>query len=509
MRQSHLIISNAAGMWLSQALAIIPPLIMIPYLIGTIGEVGYGVYALTWSLIMSIDQLEKSLQSGVVKYSAAFLAQGAIDEVNKVVSSSFVYSIFLAIIISASVLLASIFYQDSSGKLSMLLIVVSVMLLFVLPLTPYVALIQAKQRYFINAFADTASKYIILLIVIIWFSAITPSVEALIIITAVVLFFARLIQVPLAYRLVPSLQNKIRLFNKGSFKLIFSFGAATVLISVCLALNNTGIRWLMEYLASARFLAHFSIILLPVSLLWQIIGAVTMVLMPIASAYEAQKNYILIEELLYRGIRWTVILLIILLFVAVFLMKDVLILWVGKNYAFLAPYALALLVCVAFFQSTSSAHHILKGLGKLSAVFLIYFLGLVVVPIVVILLMSSFFKNSYFVATLGLCIGYVVCGLCQIIVSMRLIKLRVKDLIVNTYIYPILIAFVEYIVIIIVLKLFNIDGIISHTVTAIVATVMFCVCCYMFIATQEEKRKFTELLNITKEKMKVVKIFFL
>jgi len=111
VRQSHLIISNAAGMWLSQALAVIPPLILVPYLIKTIGEVGYGVYALTWSLVMSIDQLERSLQSGVVKYSAGFLTKGLTDEVNKVISSSFVYSIFLAIIASIAVIIAAYFYN--------------------------------------------------------------------------------------------------------------------------------------------------------------------------------------------------------------------------------------------------------------------------------------------------------------------------------------------------------------------------------------------------------------
>ena len=84
MRQSHLILSNAAIIWTTRVLQLLPQLFLVPYLIGTIGDTGYGIYALIWSLIMSIEQLQKSLQSGVVKYSAGFLAQGRMEEVNKV-----------------------------------------------------------------------------------------------------------------------------------------------------------------------------------------------------------------------------------------------------------------------------------------------------------------------------------------------------------------------------------------------------------------------------------------
>ncbi len=69
-------------------LLLVPQLILVPYLIATIGETGYGVYALVWSLLLGIDQLLQSLQSGVVKYSAGFLAEGRIDDVNRVVSSA-------------------------------------------------------------------------------------------------------------------------------------------------------------------------------------------------------------------------------------------------------------------------------------------------------------------------------------------------------------------------------------------------------------------------------------
>jgi hypothetical protein len=54
MRQSHLIFSNAIIIWVARVLLLVPQLIMVPFLIHRIGDVGYGVYALTWSLMISI-----------------------------------------------------------------------------------------------------------------------------------------------------------------------------------------------------------------------------------------------------------------------------------------------------------------------------------------------------------------------------------------------------------------------------------------------------------------------
>jgi len=505
VRQSHLIISNAAGMWLSQALAVIPPLILVPYLIKTIGEVGYGVYALTWSLVMSIDQLERSLQSGVVKYSAGFLTKGLTDEVNKVISSSFVYSIFLAIIASIAVIIAAYFYNDTSGKVGISLIVVGIMILFILPLTPYIAIIQSKQRYYINAFADTAAKYITLLIVVTWFTVVRPSVEALIIITAIMLFFARFVQVPIAYRLVPDLQNNLKLFNQKSFKLIFSFGAATVLASACLAVNHTGVRWLMDYLASTSFVAHLAIILMPIALLSQIIGAVTLTLMPAASGYEAQGNYKMIQELLIRSIRYTTILIIAAFIAAFFLMRDVLIFWVGHNYAFLAPYAIILFASAAFAQTTSSAHHMLKGLGKLRAVVIIYLISLVVIPIGTILCIMLLYNNPYIAVTAGLSAGFIVCGIMQIFTCAKSAKADLKSLFQRSYIQPIIVAVFVFFVAFGAYSIIEYASSLLRLLTACIAIAAFIICCYIFIATPDEKQQFSELMKIAKSKITKVK----
>ena len=138
MRQSRLIFSNAVVMWAAQILRLVPQLILVPFLIRTIGETGYGTYTLVWSLMTSIEGLHRSLQSGVVKYGAAFFARDEMEKVNQVVSSSFVYSLLLGVVTCLGILLVSFFYNRSSSELGSSLIVVSLMVLFIFPLAPLI-----------------------------------------------------------------------------------------------------------------------------------------------------------------------------------------------------------------------------------------------------------------------------------------------------------------------------------------------------------------------------------
>lgn len=501
MRQSHLILFNAAVIWVTNVLLLFPQLILVPYLIGTIGEVGYGVYALVWSLMMSIDQLERSLQSGIVKYSAGFLVQKRIDEVNKVVSSSFVYSLLLAGVACAGTLATAAFYNDSSGQIGTALAVVGIMVLFIFPLTPYIAVIQSRQCYYVGAIAQTVSKYGNLFAVIVWFEMVRPSVEALIIIMAGMLFISRLAQVPIAYRLVPGLRNRLRLFEWGSFRLIAAFGVATVLASVCLAVNSTGIRWLMDSLVSTAFVARLAIMLMPGLLLSQIIGAVTITVMPATSAYEATGNQRMLRELLIRGMRYTTILVLAGLLTAGLLMRNVLSLWVGPDYVSLAPYALVLFASVSFMLSTSTAHHMLKGMGKLRAVVFIYWLGLVVVPIGLILALLKTGHNPYVAVTVGLAAGHLVCGCLQAGFCTMVVHANLRGVFMRVYAQPLFVAAAICPIVFGIVTICGVDGFVGRLCVSVLAIVLFFSGCYAFIATPEERQQVKRVIQLAKSKI--------
>lgn len=506
MRQSHLILSNALIIWATRILSLIPQFILVPYLIGTIGEVGYGVYALVWSLTMSINLLGDALQEGVVKYSAGFLAQGHIQEVNRLVSSSFVCSIVLAVLVCAGILVAASSYDEFGTQVASTLTVVGIAVLFMVPLIPYLAVIESVQRSYISAVATTVSTYTSVATVVIWFDLMTPSVEALVIIMMVMLFLSRLAQMPIAYRLVPGLHNRPGLFDIGSFRLIILFGMAMILVSACLAANATGVRWLMGILVSPSFVAHLAIMVMPGSLLSQIIGAMTITIMPATSAYGATGNQQMLKELLLRGLRYTTILVLAGLLVAGLLMRNVLSAWIGPDYVFLAPYALTLLVGMAFMQCTSIAHHVLKGIGKLRAVSFIYLTGLVVVPMAVILIVVETWTNPYIAVTTGLTVGYLVCGFLQVGVCIRAVQIDFREVLMRSYTQPLLVAAPVYLGAFGIVTISGITDFIGRTGIASIAIVLFFGGCYALIATTAERQQLKEMIQVAKNKMVPVQI---
>ncbi len=501
MRQSHLILSNTLVIWVSRALLVVPQVILVPYLIRTIGEAGYGIYVLIWSLLISVSDLEQSLQQGVVKYSAAFLAEKCIDEVNRVVSSSFIYSFLLATVASVGIFVAAALLAHSTGNLQSSLFVVGVLVLFMIPMTPYIAVIQARQKYYVGVLADTLSRYVGLAVVVAWFTLVRPSVEALIVIMAVMLLLSRFAQVPVAYRMVPGLKNRPTSFDWKIFRLIVTFGGIVVFLGLCNIANTTGIRWLMGAVVSTSFVAHLAIMVMPGVFLSQIIQAMTITIMPATSAYEATGNDHMLRELLLRSMRYAAIIALAALLVATLLIKDVMTLWVGSEYTFLVPYALAIFASVALVMTISSAHHMLKGLGKLRIVAFIALVSLVIVPLVLIVSVLALSHDPYLAVTAGLVAGNVVLFIMHLRFAMKVLCVSLDDTVARVYKQPLIAALIVGMPVFALVKYWGIDVITLRIIVAVLGSVAFLALMYFAFATAAERKQVAEIAQVLRSRL--------
>ena len=316
-----------------------------------------------------------------------------------------------------------------------------------------------------------------------------------------ILFISRLIQVPVAYRLVPGLRNYPRLFDRESFRLVAAFGAATVLASLCLVVNSTGIRWLMDALVSAAFVAHLAIMLMPGLLLSQVIEAVTITVMPATSAYHATGDQRMLQELLIRGVRYTTILGMVGLLTAGLLMKSILSIWVGVPYVFLAPFAFALFASMAFLLSTSIAHHMLKGMGALRIVVLIYSSGLVVVPIGLIIAVFDISGDPYIAVTIALATGHLLTGALNVGFCGRMIHVDLFRLAARAYIQPSMVMVAVCLLAIGIVTIGDIDGLVGRICIAMFATLVYFVGCYLIIFSELERQQANEIVQLIKHKI--------
>jgi O-antigen/teichoic acid export membrane protein len=501
MKQAHLIAVNTLIIWGTTVLQMIPPLVMVPFLVRSLGDSGYGEYALIWSLLLAIEQLEASLQSGGIKYGAAFLAQGRIGELNKVLSASFVFSLGLGIIAAAAVVLSGFAGFGSSRSMTTSLVIVAVMMMGLAPTTPFLGIIRAKQRHFVNSLAAIAAQYAGLALTFLWFRLVGPSVEALIAILASTLLVSRLAQLPLAYRLVPGLQNRPRNFDRATLRMIVAFGSAVVVISLCLVANSTGLRWLAGLMVSTAFVAHLSIFLMPGAMMAQVVQAMTITIMPAASAYEASESRPLLRELFLKSTRYTVVLVSAGLVAALVLVRDGLRLWVGRPYEFLAVYVLVNLAGVAVLMSASCAHQMLKGLGALRSVVAAYAVGLVAVPAAIFVGGRMAGLSAYAAVSAGLLAGNTTAAALQLRACGRRLELTWKEFFKRALLEPLAPAAAGLGLAGIASGLGGLGSLTSRAAVAGLAVIMIFGGFYRVVAGADERRMFRDFVRMVRERL--------
>lgn len=496
MKQSHLIGVNTLIIWGTTVLQMIPPLVMVPFLIRNLGDSGYGQYALIWSLLMAIEQLENSLQSGGVKYGAAFLAQGRIGDLNKVLSSTSVFSVALGTLSCLSIGAVALLGFAGSPQMMISLIIVGIMMLFLVPTTPYLGIIRTKQRHYVCSLAAILAQYAGLLIAVLWFRFVGPSVAALIAISAGTLLISRLAQIPVAYRMVPGLQNKPKHFDWEIFRYILAFGAMTVLAALCMIANGTGIRWLSGLLVSTSFVAHLAIFLMPGALVSQVVQAMTITVMPAASAYQATQDHELLQELFLRTTRYIVLLVSAVLIVSVLLIRGILRLWVGPPYEFLGVYVLVNLAGVGLLLSASCAHHMLKGFGDLRRVIVAYVVGLVVIPFAVTLAVFLIWKSPYVAVSAGLLLGNFTAGIIQVVACGKTVRMNMGRFLVRAYLQPLAPAAAIMTVMLLTIAVSGWGGLVSRFLLASLSVLLLFGTFYFIVAGADERRQFREFLQM-------------
>ncbi len=433
MTRSKLAISNAIAIWLCQLLGIGPQLVVVPYLLSTLGESGFGLYALIWSLITAIDRFERSLQSGVVKYGAEYLAKNDTGAIDRLLSSGICYAVILGTLATTTILLALSLTGHLIPGLRLKVYVVAGTVFLISPLAPFLALIHSRQHYYISATADLLSRYIAIGTIIGLFLCFTPSPAIAVIAMSTSLIVSRFAQLPFAYLLIPGLTRRPSNLDWMTLRAIISFGSVTVLLAICGVANTAGMKWLISAMVSTTFVAHLGILLMPSLLLSRFSSALTVTLMPASSGCQASSDLPAIRRLFLSGVRYGTFFMLSANLLAIPLTRTILKAWVGNEYSFLAPFAISLLLTHSFFLTTAPAHHIMKGLGRLREIVLIQFAALILTPFVVYVIFHNLGMNPYVSVTAGLASGHCVGGCLNLIWGARATGVELTRLIGPAY----------------------------------------------------------------------------
>ncbi len=436
MTRSRLVIPNTIIIWLCQLFALGPQLVVVPYLLSTLGESGFGVYTVIWSLITAIDRFERSLQSGVVKYGAEHLGKNTLSPISSILSCGFWCAVLVGAVATTAILLATSFTEHLIPGIRPPLLVVAATVFLISPTAPFLALIHSRQHYYITAVADLLAQYAALSTILALFFFFKPSPTIAVIAMSTTLLVSRLAQLPCTYFLIPGLTRHFLSLDRRTLRAIISFGSATVLLAGCGIANASGMKWLLTVLISTTFVAHLGIALTPSLLLSRLASALTVTLMPASSDCHARRDLPALQRLLLSGIRNSTHFVLTGNLLAIPLIPLAFEIWVGREYRFLAPYAIGLLLGHSFFLSTSPAHHIMKGLGRLRETVLIHFTVLVAIPVLVFTLLHRVGTDPYLAVTLSLTSGHCIGSFLNLARGANATGLRLTTLLNRAYVQP-------------------------------------------------------------------------
>jgi O-antigen/teichoic acid export membrane protein len=222
----------------------------------------------------------------------------------------------------------------------------------------------------------------------------------------------------------------------------------------------------------------------------------TLTIMPAASACEAAGDCRMLQALLVRGIRYSSLVVLAAVLVAALMMRSVLRLWVGPQYEFLTLYTFVLFCAVAFQMSSSCAHHMLRGMGKLWISLGISVVGQVLVPVGLILLIFLKWRAPYAAVTIGIATGAVVVGFLQTGFCVRAVRSDIRDILRRAYGEPFALAVLVCAFSLGIAKYVAITGLLGRLVLSTCAVVVFYAGFCLLFSTSREREQLKECCHL-------------
>lgn len=102
---------NVAWNWIGVLVGLISGLVLSPYLIRKLGPDGYGVWALSFSMVEYYWLLDLGFRAATIKYVAHYNATKEPDKIAEVINTSLVYSSFAALFIFVPVFIAAPYFD--------------------------------------------------------------------------------------------------------------------------------------------------------------------------------------------------------------------------------------------------------------------------------------------------------------------------------------------------------------------------------------------------------------
>lgn len=370
--RSRRFVRNVLWNWLGTAVSLFIGFVLSPYLILKLGADGYGVWAITFSLVEYYWFFDLGFRSATVKFVGHYSANGEPRNVRAVISTALVYSTIASVVVLSAVFALVTYVQrffqipaNLRGSFQTLIIVITLNWCLGLVFNVFNACLEAVQCFEYSTKASIVSGavraigwalalYLGYKLVAIGVIAILSQVAGY----AVNYFYFR--------RVFPNQHLSMRLASFATLREMARFGIHTFVMTISNQLLNQGAPVLIGHFRPAAFVGFYN---LPVRLLQytvELVGRIGIVTNTNAAELAARDRTESLQGLAVYTNRYC---LTIFMPLAILLWThgpQLLTFWVGAQFASHSAAVLPILVAgyVVGVVGQFSAGMLLQGLGK-------------------------------------------------------------------------------------------------------------------------------------------------
>ena len=343
----------------------------IPLMLHYFGKDHYGILTLAIATNAYMNLLNLGVNTGAVKYFSEWIAEKNYALIHSVSRTSITFYLIIGIINSVVLLILAFFGQNlfhiSPQEFSLLQTMFFIMAFYAIlnwSTSVFNQLLIANERINfiqqINIFKSFANLTLIFLTVKLHWSLINYF-----------LIFSTLNSVlVIPYYLKAKSSNLIRSFMPGrdwkNFKKIYRYSLAIFAMGIFqfTATQSRPIVLSMFSFAGAGILSEFRIVeVFPIFII-SIGSIIITILLPVTTKLVQQKHTEKIAEMAYKGTQFTSLIVCLLCFPVIINSRDILSLYVGAKYAFLAPWLALWVFTIILYLHNSPVSSLVLSTGK-------------------------------------------------------------------------------------------------------------------------------------------------
>jgi O-antigen/teichoic acid export membrane protein len=336
--RAHRIIRNVFSSWTGYAVQVAVTLALTPYVLRELGEVAYGVWVLTSSIVGYYGLLSLGLPDGIRQHLTFAKAKNDYERINRIASSAWVGMTTIALILAALIVpvawvtsLSLDVSAELAHQLFWSLILISFTIVSQFTCNVFAAVLLACERWDIsNTIGIVRGLFVGGLTYLALY--LDYGLIGLAVVTLVCEVADDLVRMLIAYRLIPTLRVAPRRANWPDFRAILSLGLWNFVISIATTLFMYSDAWIIANLLPVAAVTPYTLAARLVGYMQAFVRPTVIVCFPAAAAMHANGDIAGLRRLFLVGTRFLLLMLTLVLTAAVYWAADFYRLWTKPIY---------------------------------------------------------------------------------------------------------------------------------------------------------------------------------